>query len=361
MRNWPDNLPWPWDLTENRGGATQSTLAPLYYASTGFNNQARLEVVLWEDADEDPVIVQRVNGTTFRVSRGYEARMSAALKPLSQAAKKMVKGRARTRALARKRAMIPSSSSSEDEDGPEEVLPDADALVHDRDHEQEQGRAPRKRARTSTESEGRSNSDRPGQAPAQLAQPAATIAGIPSATPIAPAVASPQGITTAGNVMAPAPRTESRGEDAPPASGLEGIHQPTRQSMPPDSGSRAPNTMPDTGAVWHSEAPRHHPQSLATHPLDIRPPALHHDARNPTGPVPGDRPLHAHRIIPAVPPVPPYDADGARMPYTYPQAPETRYFGGPMYGCHPGHAHDHGQPGGVAEGPPPPSYPAGPA
>ncbi|KZT61190.1 hypothetical protein CALCODRAFT_506402 [Calocera cornea HHB12733] len=57
MRNWPNILPWPWELTENRGSATQALLTPLYYAATGFNKQPKLEVTLWDDED-DPMLMR---------------------------------------------------------------------------------------------------------------------------------------------------------------------------------------------------------------------------------------------------------------------------------------------------------------
>ncbi|KZT55459.1 hypothetical protein CALCODRAFT_484733 [Calocera cornea HHB12733] len=135
LRNWPNVLPWPWDLVENRGSATQALLTPLYYAVTGFNNQPKLDVTLWEE-EEDPVIMTRADGTTFRLS-DYEARKAAAFRPLSKAAKRLKKDRGRTR-RGRKRPSYSSSSASSGSDDEED---------HDHDH------VARKRPRTSGKSD----------------------------------------------------------------------------------------------------------------------------------------------------------------------------------------------------------------
>ncbi|KZT58766.1 hypothetical protein CALCODRAFT_482053 [Calocera cornea HHB12733] len=182
MRNWPNTLPWPWDLTENRGSATQALLTPLYYAATGFNNQPKLVVTLWDDED-DPMLVVRADGTAFRLSE-YEARKAAALRPLSKAAKRLKKDRLRTRRRGRKRASYNSSSSS----GSDEE----DHHDHDHDH------VARKRPRTSGESD---------------APPTA-----------APDVVAPPPTTT---TVQPAPEVNARtsGTAAPP-------HNPQTQRIP---------------------------------------------------------------------------------------------------------------------------------
>ncbi|KZO94169.1 hypothetical protein CALVIDRAFT_565822 [Calocera viscosa TUFC12733] len=179
LRNWPNSIPWPWDLTENRGSATQALLTPLYYAATGFNSQPKLQVTLW-DEEEDPTLMVRADGTAFRLSE-YEARKAAAFKPLSKAAKRLKKDRARTRTRGRKRASYSSSSSSSGSE-------DEDEDDHDHDH----GHVARKRPRTSGES------DHP--------QPAATDAVAPSS--IKTNVPPPHGssIGTSGAAALPLPR-----------------------------------------------------------------------------------------------------------------------------------------------------------
>ncbi|KZT55436.1 hypothetical protein CALCODRAFT_484808 [Calocera cornea HHB12733] len=144
MRNWPNPLPWPWDLTENRGSATQALLIPLYYAATGFNSQPQLAVTLWDD-DEDPMLVVRVDGTAFRLSE-YEARKAAALRPLSKTAKRLKKDRTRTRRRGHKRASYHSSSSSSTSD-------EEDEEENDHDHDHDHVPVARKRPRTSGESD----------------------------------------------------------------------------------------------------------------------------------------------------------------------------------------------------------------